>query len=138
MRPSIFVDTSAWLALINKSDAFHSKTKRIRNMLIKDNVRFFVTNYVLVEIANSLSRIQFRPAAIKLIGSIQKSNDIEIVKIDEEIYTEAWNLYCSRPDKEWSLTDCASFVVMNRNGIRKAFTTDHHFEQTGFTILLKE
>jgi len=64
------------------------------------------------------------------------SKNIEIVEIDKEIYKEAWNLYSSRNDKEWSLTDCTSFIVMNRRRITEAFTSDRHFEQAGFKILL--
>jgi len=46
-------------------------------------------------------------------------------------------LYAERPDKGWSLTDCISFVVMRQQGITQALTGDHHFEQAGFTALLK-
>lgn len=138
MSTSVFVDTSAWLALINKSDIFHSKARNIRDTLIKDKRQFLVTDYVVVEIANSLSRMPWRLAAIQLVNSIYASEDINVVEIDKEIYAEAWKLYSDRTDKEWGLTDCASFVVMNRKGITEAFTNDRHFEQAGFTILLKE
>jgi hypothetical protein len=46
-------------------------------------------------------------------------------------------LYAQRPDKEWSLTDCISFVVMTQEGIFDALTGDRHFEQAGFVALLK-
>ena len=61
-----------------------------------------------------------------------------MVEINKEIYNEAWGLYSKRTDKEWGLTDCASFVVMKRYAITVAFTNDHQFEQMGFNILLKE
>jgi uncharacterized protein len=60
-----------------------------------------------------------------------------IVEIDKEIFAEAWRLYSERLDKEWSFTDCTSFIVMSRMGLADAFTSDHHFEQAGFNILLK-
>jgi predicted nucleic acid-binding protein len=138
MSLSVFVDTSAWIALINKSDAFHLKAKTIRDVLIEDKSQFFVTDYVVVEIANSLSRIPWRSGAIQLINSIYESENINVVEISKKIYAEAWKLYSDRADKEWSLTDCTSFIVMNRNGISEAFTNDCHFEQAGFNILLKE
>jgi predicted nucleic acid-binding protein len=50
----------------------------------------------------------------------------------------ARTFFSVRPDKEWSLTDCISFVVMNERGITDALTSDHHFEQAGFQILLKD
>jgi len=138
MNHFVFVDTSAWLALINKSDAFHVKAKNIRDILLHDNIQFIVTDYVIVEVANSLSKIPWRSSAIQLINSIQLSENIRVVEINKEIYNEAWGLYSKRTDKEWGLTDCASFVVMKRYAITVAFTNDHHFEQMGFNILLKE
>jgi predicted nucleic acid-binding protein len=138
MSSSVFVDTSAWIALINKSDVFHLKAKTIRDVLVKDDRQCLVTDYVVVEIANSLSRIPWRSSAIQLINSIYASENINVLEIDKDIYVEAWKLYSERIDKEWSLTDCTSFVVMNRNGIAEAFTNDRHFEQAGFKILLKE
>ncbi len=56
-----------------------------------------------------------------------------VLSIDEQ----GWALLKSRPDKEWSLVDAASFVVMRERGIHEALTTDHHFEQAGFARLLK-
>ena len=138
MNHFVFVDTSAWLALINKSDAFHVKAKNIRDILLRDNIQFIVTDYVIVEVANSLSKIPWRSSAIQLINSIQLSENTRVVEINKEIYNGAWGLYSNRTDKEWGLTDCGSFVVMKRYAITVAFTNDHHFEQMGFNILLKE
>lgn len=138
MRPVVFVDTSAWLALVNKSDTFHLRAKEIRDNLLKDKAKFVITDFIIVEIANCLSRIPFRSTAIQLISFIKASEDIEIVSIDKAVYDESWILYCSHQDKEWGLTDCTSFVVMNHNKIKEAFSTDHHFEQAGFKIFLKE
>ena len=53
-----------------------------------------------------------------------------------ELLEQGMDLYARRPDKEWSLTDCISFVVMSQNGLEEALTGDHHFEQAGFRILL--
>jgi len=58
--------------------------------------------------------------------------------VNEDIFEKAWDLYSSRKDKEWGFTDCTSFVVMRENGIKEAFSADHHFEQAGFKILLKK
>ena len=138
MNHLVFVYTSAWLALINKSDVFHVKAKNIRDILLRDNIQFVVTDYVVVEVANSLSKIPWRSSAIQLINSIQLSENIRVVEINKEIYNKGWELYSSRTDKEWGLTDCTSFVVMNRYATTEAFTNDHHFEQMGFNILLKE
>ncbi len=137
MNPIVFIDTSAWLALINEVDRDHIKAKRIRDKLLAGKKRFLLTDYIIIEIANSLCKVRWRPYAVKLIISIQQTEYIEIIKINKDIYEEAWNLYSDRTDKEWSLTDCTSFVVMKKYGIRDAFTSDHHFEQAEFNILIK-
>jgi predicted nucleic acid-binding protein len=90
-----------------------------------------------VEIANSLARLPLRGLAHKLIDFIRTSDTVELVTITPEFFEMAYQLYCSRNDKEWGLTDCASFVVMETMRINKAFTADKHFEQAGFTVLLK-
>jgi uncharacterized protein len=63
--------------------------------------------------------------------------DVEIVPSTSDLFRRGTELFAARPDKEWSLTDCISFVVMNERGINDALTNDHHFEQAGFRILLK-
>lgn len=59
------------------------------------------------------------------------------VFVDPALDAAGWALLKSRPDKEWSLVDAASFIVMQERGIIEALTTDHHFEQAGFVRLLK-
>lgn len=73
MKKPVFVDTAAWLALLNKSDALHEKAKRIRNKLVKERRQFLLTDYIVVEIANALSRVPFRQAAVQMISLIQCS-----------------------------------------------------------------
>jgi len=135
---TVFVDTSAWLALINKTDHRHHKARKVRDDLLEQHFRLVLTDYILLETANALSRIAFRKAAVQLISFIQSSDDIQKIEIDKALFQEAWSLYSERLDKEWSLTDCASFVVMKAMGLTEAFTSDHHFEQAGFNILLKD
>ncbi len=85
MKHAVFADTAAWLALINKSDALHAKAGKIRKGLLHDNTRLIVTDYVIVEIANALSRVPFRAVAVRLIDSIKTSRDIEIIDVDKEV-----------------------------------------------------
>ena len=60
-----------------------------------------------------------------------------VVPASEDLFNRGEALYAARPDKDWSLTDCISFVVMRDREIAEALTGDHHFEQAGFTALLK-
>ena len=72
-----------------------------------------------------------------LYRHIQLSPAIRVVPASRPLFEEAIALYASRLDKNWSLTDCISFVVMRDEGITQALTGDHHFEQAGFEVLLK-
>ncbi|MFH1288868.1 MAG: hypothetical protein ABII25_09280 [bacterium] len=58
--------------------------------------------------------------------------------MDQELWVEGWKLYKERPDKAWSLTDCFSIVVMEKEGLVKALTNDKHFEQAGFQAVLRK
>ena len=69
---------------------------------------------------------------IQLLDGILSDPGVEVLPFDTPLKNAAWNLWKSRPDKTWSLVDCASFVVMQQHGLVEALTTDHHFEQAGF------
>src|SRR5439155_19292118 len=95
------------------------------------------TRFVLIEIADAFARAADRQRAIDLIDALEGDPQVRIVPADETLVREGYDFYCERPDKDWSLTDCISFVVMQREGITEALTGDRHFEQAGFVALLK-
>jgi predicted nucleic acid-binding protein len=78
-----------------------------------------------------------RPSIIAFLEGIKTSPYVEVIHVDQTLDEQAWRLYQQRTDKDWSLVDCASFVLMKQRGIAEALTTDHHFEQAGFVRLLK-
>ncbi|CAK8719678.1 MAG: hypothetical protein CDV28_101194 [Candidatus Electronema aureum] len=78
-----------------------------------------------------------RPSIIEFLEGIKTSPYVEVIHVDQALDEQAWRLYQQRTDKDWSLVDCASFVLMKQRSITKALTTDHHFEQAGFLRLLK-
>jgi predicted nucleic acid-binding protein len=86
---------------------------------------------------NALAR-RFRPAAIQLIEQFLASPQVEIVFMTPAFFASALALYKQMDDKQWSLVDCLSFVVMRERGVSLAFTTDHHFTQAGFEALLAD
>jgi len=96
------------------------------------------TRTVLVEIGNALSKPRYRPAAVRLLYALEADPTVEIIPLSEQLYVQAFQLYRERPDKEWGLTDCISFVVMQEHGMTDALTTDEHFQQAGFRVLLRE
>ena len=85
-----------------------------------------------IEIGNTLAKQRYRRAAIELLESLEADPAVEIISITEEFYKRAFELYRERSDKEWGITDCISFVIMQERGLKAALTTDEHFEQAGF------
>jgi predicted nucleic acid-binding protein len=137
--PELFADTSGWGSLVERTQPFHALAASIYRAARVRSQTIVSTNYVLAEVVALLTsplRIP-RPAIVAFINGLKSSPFIEIVHIDARLDQEAWQLLQSRQDKEWSLVDCSSFVLMNNRGIREALTTDHHFEQAGFVRLLK-
>ena len=137
MKNVVFVDTFAWLELVNKAEERYESACKVRNQLDQQKTGMITTDFVIVEIANSLARLPLRMIGRKLIDFIRSSGTVEVVTITPEIFEQAYHLFCSRNDKEWGLTDCTSFVVMEKLRLTRAFTADRHFEQAGFSILLK-
>ena len=135
MDQTIFLDTSYILALILKDDAFNSKAKTISESLEISTINVFTAELVLVEIADSLAKIKVRHKCIPIITRLRATTNV--IKMNDGNIAEAWDLFNERVDKEWGYTDCFSFKVMEEYSIKQALTTDKHFEQAGFEILLK-
>ena len=135
----LFVDTSGWANLIDVSQPFHSFSVKIYQNARSQKHKIITTSYIITELIALLSkplRIP-RPKAIAFIQSLKTSPYIEVIHISKEIDTKAWELLMQRQDKEWSLVDCSSFIVMQESKITESLTSDHHFEQAGFICLLK-
>ena len=134
MTEIVFVDTFAWVAAINKSDNYHKISLRTIEYLLKKKAKLITTNYVIVETINALSKVEFRKAVVEFIDKLEKSASVKIIKITDEIYSNAWILYQKITDKDWGITDCTSFEVMKIFNIKKAFTNDKHFDQAGYSL----
>jgi len=104
--------------------------------LRRRKVSLMTTEFVLLEVANALCTSAWRAKAVKLIDGFRSLPDLRIIPADTILLAEGWELYRSRPDKEWSLTDCTSIVVVQKEHIEQVFTSDHHFEQAGFVTVL--
>ncbi len=131
---TIFADTFYFLALWNPQDQGHAKalafTGGYREALL-------TTDWIVTELADALACLPNRQRFLRLFRILHQLKDLAIIPASRAILEEGLGLYESRPDKEWSLTDCISFVVMKKEGIVEALTGDHHFEQAGFLALLK-
>lgn len=135
---SLFLDTSYAIALVTPRDPNHSRATRLAASAQESARRVVTHTGVLFEVGNGLAALNQRRAAIRLIDFLYDDPMATIMDLDPALVQRARNLYRSRPDKEWGLVDCASFVVMRERGLTEALTADRHFEQAGFRALLLE
>lgn len=129
----MLLDTSGLLCFIHAAESQHT-----------DTVAFFQTatwrlthNYVIAEfVALAQARGLPREAVLAFVADIQSSPLVEVVYVDEPLHRAALTFLQERLDKNWSLCDAVSFLLMKRYGVLEALTTDRHFEQAGFVRLL--
>src|SRR5438105_3974428 len=136
-RP-IFLDTGYLVALINGRDQDHPRAQRWRAYLQDQLIQYISTEAVLWEWLNGCSHRALRMQAAEGYRLFHEDEQVLIVPFEPASIQAALSIYKSRSDKDWSLTDCLSFAVMQEEGIMDALTADHHFEQAGFRALLLE
>ena len=133
---AIFADTVYWVALVNPRDQWRAPALEVSELL--SGARIVTTQEVLVEFLNSLgaSGEHIRMRAAGYVLHLEADPAVEVVSQSRDTFAAGLILYRSRPDKEYSLTDCISMCLMRERGITEVLTHDHHFAQEGFTILL--
>jgi hypothetical protein len=131
---TIFADTSFYVAMLSPRDRLHPKALEFLRGYAG---RTITTEQVLTETGNWSAASGDRDAFLALLESIRADAKATVVWSDRATFEAGLRLYAARPDKQWSLTDCISFVVMKDRGITEALTADHHFEQAGFKALLR-
>ena len=129
---AVFADTFFYLALLNDDDPAHGRAfaeARVQRPIV-------TSEFILLELGNACARAEDHADFLALLTGLRASPRVKIVTFDSQLLDRGLHLMASRPDKDWSLTDCISFVVMQDGGIKDALTGDRHFEQAGFTALL--
>ena len=130
----MFLDTSGLFCMHN-TDELRSEESVV---LFESAGGKLTQNYVLAElVALSLARGLPRSKTLAFVKALLGHPQVKVVWVDAELNEEAIRLLESRPDKNYSLCDAVSFVLMKQRGLREALTTDHHFEQEGLIRLLK-
>jgi uncharacterized protein len=136
MNP-VFADTGYWIALTSPTDDLHPVAVAVTQGL---GSRLVITSeMVLTEFLNDRGGLgdYRRTAAAQFVEELRSQGKIRIVPQTPELFTEAFALYTARPDKAWSLTDCASIEICRREGITEVLAHDRHFEQAGLIALLR-
>ncbi len=133
----IFADTSYWIALLNPRDELHHKAVAAAQNYSEDQV--VTSEMVLVELLNGFSDNgpRLRAAASKAVKTLRSSPNVTVVPQTSDQFEAALRRFQDRVDKDWSLTDCASFLIMEAEGIKAALTHDQHLAQAGFQALLR-
>ncbi len=131
----VFADTGYWAASINPQDHLHVTARGVSAALGK--FRILTTEMVLDELLAALSKIPLQSFAGRAVETIRTNPNAEVVPQTSLQFLSAFEQYRAMADKEWSLTDCASFTLMRERGVNEALAHDHHFEQAGFVALLR-
>ena len=131
---TVFMDTYRLIAWINTRDAAH---QRVKSYLDSYSGNIVATEWVLLEFADAFSLSKAKPFAIEAIKRIHRLPMFLVVGFEPAVHQAGFELYETRSDKDWSLTDCVSFAVMAKRGLSDALTADHHFEQAGFRAVFK-
>lgn len=135
----VFADTSGLANLVDRSEEFHAQAKGLYDLVRAESRVFVTTNYIIAGLIATLTSPlrTSRERIVEIIRSLRSSASFRIVHVDEILDDSALELLATRLDKQWSLVDCTSFVLMQQLSLTEALTTDHHFEQAGFVRLLK-
>lgn len=133
----VFADTAYWVALLVPRDQLHQKAIAASSEF--EQSRIVTSEMVLTEVLNRLSDSDshLRQAAAKFVESLYQSPAARVVPQTSHLFARALRRYQTIEDKHWSFTDCASFVIMEDEGLTMALTEDHHFVQAGFQALLR-
>jgi hypothetical protein len=130
----VFADTFYFLTLANPKDAAHSRA--VAAALAIDG-ELVTTAWVLTEFADAMCAPVNRTEFIAILEDLRLNPQVRILPADIALFEAGIDFYRNRLDKDWPLTDCISFVVTQTEDITEALTGDKHFEQAGFTALLK-
>jgi uncharacterized protein len=134
---TVFADTGYWVALVNPHDDLHQKALDTSRSM---GPAFTVTSEsVLTELLNDFGQRgpQLRRAAVELVDQLRKNPNCEVVPWTASLFNAGFLVYKQRADKDWSLTDCTSFVIMHEGHIAESLAHDQHFEQAGYKALLR-
>ena len=129
---AVFADTSFYLALLRSDDRAHLQAvaeARVARSIV-------TTEAILLELGNACARAADHADYLTLTAGLRASERMRIIAFDRSLMRRGEALFAARCDKNWSLTDCTSFVVMGDLHLTVALTADRHFTQAGFQAVL--
>jgi len=136
--PGAFADAGYWIALLDSEDPLNARAMELA--MREPPLDIVTSEMVLVEVFNHFSRSgpEGRQAIESFVQKLRASDEVNVVPQSSEQFWSAARRYADRPDQRWSLTDCASFLIMESMGTEYALAYDRDFVQAGFTALLRD
>jgi hypothetical protein len=131
---AVFADSFYYIAPISQDDVAHDRAVALSQVL---SLPIITTTWVLTEVADALASPETRGLLKEFIERLRADPKTTILPATQDLFDRGLNLYFDRADKEWSLTDCISFVVMSDYGLADALTADRHFLQAGLVPLFQ-
>jgi hypothetical protein len=130
----VFADAFYCVARLNRRDQHYERGLQFSRDF---RARLLTSDWILMEVADALAESECRGRVREFVLHLRRTAACEIVPASRELLDRALDLYHQHADKEWTLTDCVSFVIMRERKVTDALTGDKHFEQAGFAALLK-
>jgi predicted nucleic acid-binding protein len=132
---AIFIDTAGWMACADGADPAHQHACSARDAALQAGQALITTDFVADE---TLTLIRMRlglAAAGAWWQQVDESSRLRWERIDVQRFEQARQAFFRLRDRDFSFTDCTSFVVMRELRLTHALTTDRHFRQAGFRML---
>ncbi|HDQ71724.1 MAG TPA: PIN domain-containing protein [Chloroflexi bacterium] len=138
MTKALFVDTGAWLAILDPRDKYHGLATAFYQEALVLYPRLTLTNLVAAETYVSVLRNAGYHKALAFLDILEQSSSIECVWSDRELEMQARDILRRYDDQAFSYTDAVSFALMEQMDLPEAFAFDNHFSVAGFTRLPTE
>lgn len=137
MKPA-FADTGFWIALLHPRDRWHQAAIALDQQFQQQQRKIITSEMVLAEFLNFFSKFdpRVRIETGRMVQKMQTHPNIVVIAQNSQQFIQALELYLARPDKAWSLTDCSSFLLMEKLNLTEVLAHDKHFQQAGFRTLL--
>jgi uncharacterized protein len=132
MSKYIFTDTSALIAVLNKKDQYHEQATITLTTILKGPAKFLITTHIFAETITRIARKVSQQAAITAGTHIRNEARIVMVTPTQDAVDQAWDIFQSYHDQQFSFVDCISFAVMREMDLSRAFAFDKHFSIMGF------
>ncbi|MBX7157895.1 MAG: PIN domain-containing protein [Verrucomicrobiae bacterium] len=136
MNIEIFVDTSGWMAILNDDDLAHESAQDWLTQMSPLNFSMITTDYIIDETVTLFRSRRYSYLIAPFFKKIFSGNPVQIEWINENRFFQARDFLFKHEDKDYSFTDCTSFVVMRELRLTQALASDRHFKQAGFKPLL--